>query len=150
MTCIHATTVPRKILIYGLFAALLKFHSPATEAQGQFSLQDQPGAGADAPAQLLATWGTAAQCAARESGSDDNSTGSPFTLTEEWIRQGPIYCYLNWQAHTPVESGSETLAFAQCGEDTLREYRLQLLLVQDRLRIRWSDDYTTPLLQRCD
>ena len=111
-------------------------------AQGQFGIESLPGGRIAAPGELLGTWGTAAQCATDEA-------PSPYRIEPEWIEQNGIYCYLAWQAHHGDDGRSETLALAQCGEDSLREYRVFLLLDADRLRIRWSDSFTTPALARC-
>ncbi len=111
-------------------------------AQGQIGIEAVPADRIEPPAALLGTWGTAAQCAAEES-------PSPTRIGREWIEQGGIYCLVSWQASYRRGDGLETLAHAQCGEDTLREYRIFLLLDGERLRIRWSDTYTTPALSRC-
>lgn len=111
-------------------------------AQGQIGIGPVPGDRVEAPAILFGTWGTAAQCAAGD-------PPSPYRIEREWIEQGGIYCYVAWQAHQVLEGRSETHAFAQCGEDTLREYRIFLLLDRGQLRIRWSESYTTPVLSRC-
>ena len=111
-------------------------------AQGQIGIESLPGGRIAAPEALLGTWGTAAQCATDEA-------PAPYRIDREWIEQNGIYCYLAWQAHQARDNGSETFALAQCGEDTLREYRIFLLLDEPRLRIRWSDTYSTPPLTRC-
>ncbi len=122
--------------------------SPTLPAQSQFTLDPQNPAGIDPPAALLATWGSAEQCAAP--GTDSVALHRyPFEVGREWLRQGPIYCYLTWLSSQPLQGGSETQVFAQCGEDTLREYRVFFLLRDQRLRIRWSADFTTPELERC-
>lgn len=125
-----------------LTAALMVALTPTAAAQVQFGIEPVPGARVEPPAALLDTWGTAPQCA----------TGGPpypYRVEREWIEQGGIYCYVTWRASYPGESGFESHALAQCGEDTLREYRIFLLLEGERLRIRWSDSYTTPPLSRC-
>ncbi len=113
-----------------------------TVAQGQIGIEAVPADLIEPPAALLGTWGTAAQCAAEES-------PSPTRVGRQWIEQGGIYCLVTWQASHRRGDGRETLAFAQCGEDTLREYRVLLSLDDGRLQIRWSDTYTTPPLSRC-
>ncbi len=114
-------------------------------ARGQYGIETAPGDRIEPPAALLGTWGTPAQCAAR-------GTGEPpfaYRIDREWLEQAGIYCYLSWQASFAREAGSQTHALAQCGEDTLREYRLVLWLDDAALRIRWSASYTTPELRRC-
>ena len=114
----------------------------AVAAQGQIGIEALPGDRIEPPPALLDVWGTAAQCAAGEA-------ASPLRIESDWIEQGGIYCYLAWQANYPRAGGFETHAFAQCGEDTLREYRIVLLFDGEALRVRWSDTYTTPALSRC-
>ena len=114
----------------------------AVAAQGQIGLETLPGDRIEPPPALLDTWGTAAQCAGGQS-------ASRYRIERDWIEQGGIYCLVAWQANYPRASGSEVHALARCGEDTLREYRVALLLDGEALRIRWSDTYTTPALSRC-
>ncbi len=124
------------------------FISPSLTAQSQFSLDPQNPAGISPPPVLLSTWGSRQQCAAAS--SDKTALHLyPFEVDREWLRQGPIYCYLTWLSNQPMANGSETQAFAQCGEDSLREYRIFFLLQGQQLRIRWSADFTTPALERC-
>ncbi len=121
---------------------------PALSAQSQFSFDPQRSAGIAPPATLLATWGSPGQCAA--AGADSAALHRhPFEISREWLRQGPIYCYLTWLSNQELADGSETQVFAQCGEDTLREYRVFFLLRDQRLQIRWSENFTTAELERC-
>ncbi len=102
------------------------------------------------PAALLGTWGTPTQCPAKQAESPPAARFSPYHISTGWIQQGGIYCYLSWLGHYADDTGSETHALAQCGEDSLREYRILLRLENSRLRIRWSESYRTPALERCD
>ncbi len=122
--------------------------SPALSAQSQFSFDPQNPSGIEPPAVLLATWGSNQQCAAARDDADALHL-HPFEIGREWLRQGPIYCYLTWLSSQPLTDGSESLAFARCGEDTLREYRVFFLLRDQRLSIRWSEDFTSAELGRC-
>ncbi len=115
----------------------------AVAAQGQIGIDTLPGGRIEAPEALLGIWGTAAQCA-------NDRAASPFRIEREWIEQNGVYCYVAWQAHHARDARTETQALAQCGEDSLREYRIFLLLEERQLRIRWSDSYTTPALSRCN
>jgi hypothetical protein len=54
-----------------------------------------------------------------------------------------------WRQHSSEAGITQVHAFAQCGEDALRDYRLFLKLHDAKLRIRWSSDFTTPELQAC-
>ncbi len=102
------------------------------------------------PPDLLGTWGTPTQCPEKRLKHPSPARFFPIHITREWMEQGGIFCYLSWQGHFPNGPGSEIHALAQCGEDTLREYRLVLRLENSRLQIRWSDSYSTPKLERCD
>lgn len=102
------------------------------------------------PAALLGTWGTSTQCPAKLAENPALARFSPYHIDLEWLRQGGIYCYLSWQGNYADDTGSETHALAQCGEDSLREYRIVLRLEKSRLRIHWSESYSTPTLERCD
>lgn len=102
------------------------------------------------PAALLGAWGSAEQCAAAPGETPAAAHTGPLHIDREWLRQGGIYCYLSWRASYALDDASETHALAQCGEDTLREYRIVLRLHQSGLRIRWSESFSTALLSRCD
>ncbi len=114
----------------------------AVASQGQIGIEALPSDRIEPPPVLLDTWGTAAQCAAAEA-------ASPYRIGRNWFEKGGVYCYIAWLANYPRAGGAETHAFAQCGEDTLREYRIVLQLDGETLRIRWSETYTTPALSRC-
>ena len=125
-----------------LAAAFTMALAPTVAPQGQIGIEPLPVDRVEPPGTLLDTWGTAAQCAS-------GNRAHPYRVEREWIEQGGIYCYVTWRASHPRESGFEAQALAQCGEDTLREYRIFLMLDGEHLRIRWSDSYTTPRLSRC-
>lgn len=118
-------------------------------AQAQFSLGASTGPG-DAPDSLLGTWGTGTQCDAHRAGDTSSPSLLPYEITQEWIRQGFIYCYLSWNGHEKGNDAVTAYARAQCGEDNLRDYRLRLRHSAGRLQIRWSEDFTTAKLQHCD
>lgn len=121
----------------------------AWPAFAQSGYRLQPDSGVAGPEALFGTWGSPAQCEAHRSGEIDNPALYPTQISGEWIRQGMIYCYLQWRDQSPGLSGLQAIADAQCGEDTLREYRLVLELQHETLRIHWSSDFSTAGLQRC-
>jgi len=127
---------------------LLLLFCGQVSAQAQYSLQPRA-QGIQVPQSLLGTWGTAEQCHAHNAGEIDNPRFNPYLIGSEWIRQGNVYCYLSWHEKRHDGDGLQAHALAQCGEDNLREYRLTLRLQQERLRIRWSDDFTTRALEAC-
>ncbi|MDH3761757.1 MAG: hypothetical protein OEU50_12305 [Gammaproteobacteria bacterium] len=117
-------------------------------AQTHYSLQP-PASGQKAPARILGVWGTAEQCIAYRHGKTDSPRLFPYRISDDWVRQGEIYCYLSWHDAEQVGDDFRVYALAQCGEDNLREYQLKLNLQQQKLRIRWSDDFTTRALEAC-
>jgi len=128
---------------------LMIMFSTQVLAQAQFSLQPRL-SGNKAPSALLGIWGTARQCAAHKSGKTDDPLLFPYIITHDWIKQGFIYCFLAWYEPTRSVGNNQAFAFAQCGEDQLRDYQLELNLREGKLSIRWSDDFTTRELEACE
>ena len=100
-------------------------------------------------AALLDTWGTQAQCDAHAAGITGDLRRIPHVLSEQWLQQGFLYCWIIWLGQGQSDTGTWTRAHLQCREDSLRAYDSVFHLSGDRLRIRWSDDFTTPALMRC-
>ena len=123
--------------------------SATAAAQGQYSLQPDLSRNV-LPDDLLGIWGTASQCAAHKSGDHDNPALLPYQISHDWIRQGFLYCYLSLYEHKYDGNSIEAFALAQCGEDNLRDYRLNLKLLNGKLRISWSQDFTTQALMTCE
>lgn len=117
-------------------------------AQAQFSLQPRL-SGNKAPAALLGIWGTARQCSAYKSGNANDPGLFPYIITRDWIRQGFIYCYVAWYEQTSDAHGEKAFAYAQCGEDQLRDFQIRLSLQNGKLSMRWSEDFTTQELEAC-
>ncbi len=120
----------------------------AGAAGAQPTFQAPAGGAVAAPDALLATWGTPDQCRAR----GDAAAGPHRQAVEigpQWLRQGLMYCLLTWHSHRADARGSLSRAHARCGEDLPRDYRVVFLLRDGELRIRWSQDFTTPALDRC-
>ena len=129
-------------------AVVLVVSASAALAQPQFSPQRSQSAVA-APAILLGTWGTEAQCGELAAGGSDNPARMPYEINADWIRQGFLFCSLAWRGETRIDGKSRYFADASCGEDDLRDYRVTLELRDRRLRIRWSADFTTAALEAC-
>ena len=121
----------------------------AMSAFAQSGYRLQPEAGAAAPESLFGTWGSPAQCAAHRAGEFDNPALYPYEISQDWIRQGLVYCYMRWRNKSDGTYGLQAMAEAQCGEDTIRDYRLVLELREETLRIHWSADFSTASLQLC-
>ena len=123
--------------------------STGLSAQAQFSFGAR-GSPAEAPASLLGTWGTAIQYDAHRAGDTSSPSLLPYEITQQWIRQGFIYCYLSWVGQELHDDTVSAHAWAQCGEDNLRDYRLRLQRKAGYLQIRWSDDFITASLEACN
>ena len=61
-----------------------------------------------------------------------------------------MYCYLRWRNHDEVSGSLQAMADAQCGEDTIRDFRLVLELQNEKLKIHWSQDFSTTELLSCN
>lgn len=126
--------------------ALILF-SVTAFAQSQYLTP--PNNSGPAPAQLFGVWGDSAQCEAYPGQRTDNPASAAYEISRDWIKQGWFHCLINWRASWPTGNGLQAQAFAQCGEDLIREYRIVLILDSDTLQIRWTDDYSTSSLRRC-
>ena len=120
----------------------------AAESSAQYLLQPR-NQGVRAPAALLGAWGNAAQCAAHRAGGNRDPRLFAYLISDDWIQQGSIYCRVDWQPPRGDDTDLTVGAFARCGEDGPREYHLLLQLSQGKLRIRWSEDFTTAALEAC-
>ncbi len=127
---------------------LMIMSSAQVLAQAQFSLQPRLNQN-NAPEALLGIWGTASQCAAPKAGKEDDPRMFPYIITRDWIKQGFIYCHLVWYEQNSETGAKQAFAFAQCGEDNLRDYQVALKLHNGKLRIQWSEDFTTRELEAC-
>ncbi len=126
---------------------LLLVLSFAVSAQSQYLTV--PGQSRPAPGVLLGVWGDPAQCQAFEDQSIENPGSPAYEISQDWIKQGWFHCLVSWQGEWQTDNGLQAQAFAQCGEDLIREYRVFLQLEADTLTIRWTDDYSTKSLNRC-
>lgn len=99
------------------------------------------------PAVLMGTWADPGRCPAREPASEPGA--SAVEIGPQWVRQGFMHCLARWHVHRGDARESHTWAHLQCGEDLPRDYRVSFLLRDGRLRIRWSEDFTTAALVRC-
>ena len=118
-------------------------------ALSQISMQPATPGGVSAPQQLFGTWGTAEQCEAHRRGVRDDHRLFPYVIDDQWLSQGVIWCRVTWLGQ---HGGGDTLraqGYLQCGEDTLREYHVFFELLEQRLIMRWSQDFSTRALQRC-
>ena len=142
---------PRACILAGMKARLilpLLLGLGSAQAQTQFSTVP-PATAPDGPAELFGVWGSESQCRAYGDGDETNPALLPYAIDGQWIRQGFIYCYLSWRGRESKNGITRAWADARCGEDDLRDYRLQLELRERRLSIRWSEDFIVSQLQSC-
>ena len=106
---------------------------------------------ADERAILYGEWGTAKQCARQPIKQDGTRLAQPYELDATWLKQGNLYCQLNWGPieHRGGGSGIFTAAHAACGEDTIRSYFLGIELRDQQLRLSWGFPNFSPPLSRC-
>ena len=134
-------------LRFALMGSLFWFLWAGAQAQATFMPQ-APNA-IEAPASILGTWGTQAQCAAHRRGETDDMRLLPYEIGDQWLKHGFLYCWMGWRAHRQEPDGSTTIVLARCGEDAVRFFQLVIRHTGPTLRMRWSKDYETPALERC-
>jgi len=96
------------------------------------------------------TWGTAQQCARKPIKSGGTVLAQPFEIGAQWLKQGRLWCKLNWGPIEARDGGFFTGANAQCGEDSLRGYFISMRLTNDKLTLRWDFPVSNGPLSRCN
>lgn len=135
-------------MLHVALAGCLLIHQQAT---AQMTMQPLTGGNSiEAPDVLIASWGTSAQCQAHKQNITHDMTLFPVVISDQWLQQGFMYCLVRWLNQQNDEQELRARAYLQCGEDNLRDYQVFFKLKDDKLRIRWSEDFTTDNLQRCD
>lgn len=95
-------------------------------------------------------WGTARQCAGEPLKPGLTVRAEPFEIGAEWLTLGPVSCQLKWFAMEHRDDEVFPGAFAQCGEDAVRDYCLRMSLASDgALTIRWDFPISNGPLRRC-
>ncbi len=98
---------------------------------------------------LYGSWGTEKQCARAPFKAGVEVFAEPFEIRPGWLKHGEFWCKLNWG---PIEARSDgffTVAFAACGEDTVRQYILGMELSGEALTLRWDFPHSNGPLARC-
>lgn len=98
---------------------------------------------------FFGTWGTEKQCQRHPVKPGGTVRAEPFEIDARWLRQGRLWCRLDWGPVEPRSDGLFTAAFAQCGEDSVRQYLLGLILTGDELTLRWNFPISNGPLKRC-
>lgn len=99
-----------------------------------------PAAAADSDEReaFYGTWGTENQCARALIKPGGTVTAEPFEINADWLRQGRLWCRLNWFSVETSADGLSSGAHAQCGEDSVRDYSLRIGLSGGDLTLRWN------------
>ena len=92
-------------------------------------------ASVDERKQFYASWGTPKQCARTPIKPGGTVLSQLYEISSKWLRQGSLWCSLNWGPLEFRKDSIFTAAHAQCGEDTLRSYFLGMELFGDKLRL---------------
>ncbi len=95
------------------------------------------------------TWGTAKQCSGAPVKPGGTVLAEPFEISSGGLRHGQIWCSFKWFPMQPREDGLFTGAFAQCGEDAVRDYLLRMELSGNHLTLRWGLFQSNGPLARC-
>jgi len=95
------------------------------------------------------TWGTMKECARAPIKSGGTVLLEPTKIGPRWLKQGKVWCSLDWGPVETRKDGFFTAARAQCGEDSVRSYFLGMKLTGNNLRLRWGFPGLSDLLARC-
>jgi len=98
---------------------------------------------------LYGKWGTPKQCARELIKEGGTVLAEPFEINAQWLRQGQLWCRLNWFPTEVREDGLFTGAYALCGEDAAQSYTLGMVLSDSKLTLRWDFPLSNGPLERC-
>ncbi len=104
---------------------------------------------ADERTALYGLWGDERQCAAQPIVPGASLLAQPFEIRPGWMRHGIIWCRLDWLLVEPRGDGLFASTRAQCGEDAVRDYRLDFALSEETLTMIWDERVVTGPLPRC-
>ena len=94
-------------------------------------------------------WGTLKQCSHEPIKFGGTVLAEPFEIDADWLRQGQLWCRLKWYPIEVRENGLFSGAFAQCGEDSVRDYSVGMILSDGNLTLRWGFPLSNGPLMRC-
>ena len=99
---------------------------------------------------LYGTWGTEKQCTRQPIKPGGTVLAQPFEISDRWLKQGELWCRLDWFPLEQRSDGIFTGAYAHCGEDAVRGYILGMELTGQDLKLRWNVFLSNGPLARCD
>ena len=99
---------------------------------------------------LYGQWGTLRQCSAELIVDDGSKKAAPFILSADWLSHGEVWCRLRWQHSDSTVEFTEATARAVCGEDSVRDYHVEMLLANDLLTLIWDRWLVNGPLRRCE
>jgi len=98
---------------------------------------------------LHGKWGNASQCARELITPQGTKHFTPFDIQHDWLGYGGIWCRLLWLTVRKTPKGLYAAASARCGEDTVRDYRINFDLNDEVLMLRWDRGLENGPLKRC-
>ncbi len=98
---------------------------------------------------LLGEWGTDTQCARDLLTPKGTKYAAPFELKPGWLGHDDLWCRMNWSYVRETADGVDALAYALCGEDTVRDYQIRVVLTGDQLNLTWNFFHSNGPLTRC-
>ncbi|MDU8926905.1 hypothetical protein RXV86_05875 [Alisedimentitalea sp. MJ-SS2] len=106
--------------------------------------------------ELIGIWGDDISCAGKpliEGGSRSSAT---VEIKPGWIRNGEVWCLMDWSAPQHREEGFFINAHARCGEDAQRAWSLGFAFQrgtdasEDELILLWGDTLIQGQYRRCN
>ncbi|MEP3629468.1 MAG: hypothetical protein ABJN04_05615 [Hyphomicrobiales bacterium] len=94
-------------------------------------------------------WGTKKQCAREPFKKGGTVRAAPYVITPQWVKQGNLWCSLNWGPVENSPTGKQSAANAHCGEDSVRSYFLGFKLKDEKLTLRWDFLRANGPLEQC-
>ncbi|MEM7257214.1 MAG: hypothetical protein AAF404_07480, partial [Pseudomonadota bacterium] len=98
---------------------------------------------------LIGEWGTEQQCAGELITARGSVRAAPFKIQADWISHGDVWCRLTWVRAGDTADGFIAEARALCGEDDLRDYRIDFTLTDNKLWLRWNLQIENGPLRQC-
>lgn len=98
---------------------------------------------------LFGEWGTDSQCRGELLTTQGTVHAAPFRIQEQWLGHRDVWCRLSWVRSGSTADGFVAEAHGLCGEDDLRQYRIDFTLRHDELWLSWNQQVVNGPLARC-